>query len=91
MFNEFHNEKFGLRFIIPSNEQVSLIEASKLIDDYIHKEMESLFKMWKSRKENADWKGDESSKKLNLFKQFHRSGSESVLWKAKSLGTEECQ
>jgi hypothetical protein len=80
-----------LRFIIPSNEQVSQDEASKLIDDYIQKEMESLFAMWKSRKENADWKGDESSKKLELFKQFHRSGSESVLWRAKSSKEEGCQ
>jgi hypothetical protein len=53
--------------------------------------MESLFAMWKSRKENADWKGDESSKKLELFKQFHRSGSESVLWRAKSSKEEGCQ
>ena len=91
MYNRFHNHEFDIDYIIPSDEQIPELEAQKMMDENIHQEMERLFAIWKTRKENKDWKDDETAKKIELFKNLRRPGSEIVLWRANLSKGEEHQ
>jgi hypothetical protein len=78
--NYFVHKETGVKFIVPADKQISQELADKLMEDSIKKQKQEFFDTWKSEKQNKDWKGDEETKKAELFARYRRSGSEILLF-----------
>jgi hypothetical protein len=73
--NTFKDSNTGLAFSIPFHRQLTGGEASSILSLWIEHSKEFLFYDWKSRKENAEWNGDEEQKKADLFTKAFPAGN----------------
>ena len=76
--NSFKHEATGLTFIIPSDKQVKPAVARDMVDRWTAKEKNRLLANWKAKPRNLKWRGDENTKKKELFDKSYASRRASI-------------
>jgi hypothetical protein len=79
--NTFKDKATGLSFLIPYHRQLKPEEAADTVRRWMAQQKNHFFRLWKDRKQNENWRGDEDAKKEELFEKFYapRRSSEILL------------